>query len=656
MIRLQRGIGLLALVALLLGANIAFSQEVTPESTPDTPAESLPQDDTVRVVGSGIVIPTFESLASGSGSASLDVTVTGTARGFEAFCSGIADITLAPRAMSDNEFAACTTNGSGFVELLIGYNAMSLISSESSAYGTCFNLEQLNVLFAPSASGQVTNWRQVNPESPANALSLIVPPDTAAAFVLLDDTIDGDGVRADVSIASTADAVAAVTADPNALAVVNYAELLTLNAAVRTVQINGNAAGCISPTAETIENGTYVGATPLFAYVNPNSLSKAGLVEALESVFSADVAAELVARGIVAPLDSEVAINVASLSDTVLGRTFSAESVDFAINPSVAGFVNVAGSAAGRDYLSAVTGSFVSLYPSVTTTVNLNGQVGGVRDFCNGTVEFAVIESDLTEEQLASCTENNIVPFEIELGSQATVLAAAASSDYLECLSTDALTTAFAAASANEITTWNQVDAAFPEANIYLFTPNAGDPYVDLMMVRLQGSDIPSRVDEPVTQLNASADYRAAAVANTQGALGLFSWVEFQSLDPALGLMPVSINVDGSCVAPGTATIADGTYPLSRSLRLVVGELQLTRDDVQSLLWFMAADENYGLFETSGLSGIPFTAMADLRVRLQDAFDAAELAAATPAEPEATDEPDAAAEATPEAEATEEGA
>lgn len=653
MIRLQRGIGLLALIALFLGASIAFGQEVTPESAPAGAAESLPQDETIRVVGSGIVIPAFEALSQDSAATGrIETSVTGTVRGFEAFCNGNADITLAPRAMNESEFTACSTNGTAFIELLLGYNAVALISSPDAAFGTCLNLDQLNVLLAPSAAGQITNWRQINPESPANVLSIVVPSDSSAAYALIDGLIEGDGLRSDAVVGTTDAAIDAVLGNPNALAIVNDADLQISGADVRIIEISGNAAGCLSADAETIADETYVGSTPLYAYVNPNSLSKAGLEETLASVFAPSSAAELPALGIVAPLESGYAMNAVNLAEVTLGRTFSAESADFSINPSVAGFVSIAGSAAGRDYISGVTGAFVAQYPSVTTTVNLNGQVAGARQFCNGEVELLVTEAPLTQEQLAACEENEITPYTVNLGAQAVVLAANAASSYLQCLTPEALTTAFTAASAHNIVTWNQVDESFPENNIYLFVPTAGNAFVDLMMIRLQGTDIPARIDDPVIQQNDSADYRAAAAANTPGAIAFFTWNEYLALSSQDGLQLIAIERDGDCITPDSATIADGTYLLARPLQLLVSTAQLTRADIQSLLWYIASDEQYGQFETANLTGIPFAALGELRVSLQTAFDEAQAAAVAAAE-EAAAQAAAEAEATPEPEATE---
>jgi hypothetical protein len=116
----------------------------------------------------------------------------------------------------------------------------------------------------------------------------------------------------------------------------------------------------------------------------------------------------------------------------------------------------------------------------------------------------------------------------------------------------------------------------------------------------------------------------------------------------------VGVNDGTNCITPDEATIADGSYPFTRELRINVNQSSLSDPVVQSLLWFIYSDSNYALFETSGLSGVPFGQLADIREELQTAFDTAVEAASSTEEPGATSEAGATAEvgATAEADAT----
>ncbi|HEX2619906.1 MAG TPA: hypothetical protein VHL11_07160, partial [Phototrophicaceae bacterium] len=109
----------------------------------------------------------------------------------------------------------------------------------------------------------------------------------------------------------------------------------------------------------------------------------------------------------------------------------------------------------------------------------------------------------------------------------------------------------------------------------------------------------------------------------------------------------------------------DGTYPLTRTIKLIVPQSQLQNVPIQSLLWLIFSDENFTLLENQSFVGISFGDLPNIRSNLQTSFDAAVAAAETAnvltapvtgdtsateeagstAEPVATDEPAATDEA-----------
>ena len=152
--------------------------------------------------------------------------------------------------------------------------------------------------------------------------------------------------------------------------------------------------------------------------------------------------------------------------------------------------------------------------------------------------------------------------------------------------------------------------------------------------------------------INVNTDplYRAAAVGNVEGALTFMTWAEYEKVVATnqANIQLVAVGDGSNCVQPSEAAIADGSYPLSQPLKLIVKESTLIRPDVQSLLWLLASDDRYTLIQNAGLAGLNFGDLPALRDRLQNAFNEAAMAAAL-ATPEATAQATeaATAEATP---------
>jgi phosphate transport system substrate-binding protein len=266
----------------------------------------------------------------------------------------------------------------------------------------------------------------------------------------------------------------------------------------------------------------------------------------------------------------------------------------------------------------------------------------------------------MSEEQAQNCEANNITPLSVELGSQATSLVANAASEFLQCLTTDQITTTWQATSTDTVTNWDQVSDDFPDLVMTLFAPNTGNSYTDLMLLKAAGeSNSLNRVD---TELDDDPLYRAAATANVEGALTYMSWPEYQQVlsNNQTNIQLVSVDGGNGCVSPSQESIADGSYPLTRPARLVINQSALARIEVMSFVWFLMTDENYYLLDEAGFVGLSFADLADTRSSLQTAFNeasAAALEAEATAEPgaESTAEPEATSESTLEAteEATE---
>lgn len=634
---LLRRIGVSILIVLCLTPMIVFAQDSTQDAG---------NADPLTVIGSGIVLPALETIAAQAGTP-LTATVTGTTAGLDGFCRGEADLVAAARALSADEEVVCATSGITFTELLLGYNVLTFITAPDSTHVTCLTAEQLNTLLAPSAAGQITDWSQVNTENAAAPLTVVAPPEDTPTAALLDDAISGVGLRADA--VRTADVIATVSADANALGVVSLAEAVAAGDAVRVLNVNASPAGCTAPSAEAVSADTYPVAALQYLYVRTDSLTLPGALDLLTAATSPAAAEVLAASNLTAPTEADYTLNAETLAASTAGRTFSAQAAEYGIDPAVQGTVAIGGSASLAGLIDQTTSGFSASYPGVTFTVTFDGQAAGVRSFCNGEIDLLVAFAGLTDEAQANCTVNNIRTYTLPLGYETTVLVGNAATAHLQCLTRAQIASAF-----NGLTlaaTWDQVDAGFPATPIILFTPADGSPQVDLLLLAAGELTAPPRAD---LEADDDAAFRAAATANVEGALAVLTWQEYQSV-LASGQQNIQVvQVDGGsgCTEPTFETIAAGAYPISRPANLIVNLAALARPEVQSALWYLLSEANYSTFLAVDLVGVTFDGLTDLRVDLQAAFAEAAAFAALPV-PEATPAPEAeaTAEATAESDA-----
>jgi phosphate transport system substrate-binding protein len=629
----QRRVGVLVLLTLLISLGLVAAQD----------------NNTVTVAGSGVVAPVFDSLKTASG-VTIDVKseVTGTRTGFERLCNNQTDIATSNRSISADESRSCTTNNIDYTELLIANNVVAFIAAPDASFNQCLTTTELNSVFAPSS--QAANWNQVNVANADTALSVVVPAATTTTYAILDNAIEGDGIRTDAAVAaSEAAVIAAVTKSKGAIGVVSLPAATAAGTSVKVLQVNASETfGCTGPSAETVDQRTYTVASPLFVYVNRASLTKTGLKDLLAYMIGADAAQTITGAGLVVPTSTVVESNKSALDGTGNSRPFSEATTSFQIPADASGQVTIAGAASGENYLKSLTGALTSQISTLTFDLKLAGQTAGVRRLCNGEVDIAVVNGPLTDEQAKACDANNIKTLNIELGKQAVVLVGNAASSYLTCLTSDQLAKAWDAASTKTVTNWNQVDAKFADQKMTLFAATAGDENTDILLAKASNKPLVGRGD---IEINTDPLYRAAAVANVEGGLTYMSWADYQNVlkNNQERIQLVGVNAGNGCVTPSEETITNATYPLVRDTQLLVKTSSLTNIPVQSLLWFLASDVNYPAFASVGLIGVDYGSLPGLRQTLQKAYiDAAtEAALRAEATPEATSE--ATAEATVEA-------
>ncbi|MCZ2099832.1 MAG: hypothetical protein LC121_26925, partial [Anaerolineae bacterium] len=185
---------------------------------------------------------------------------------------------------------------------------------------------------------------------------------------------------------------------------------------------------------------------------------------------------------------------------------------------------------------------------------------------------------------------------------------------------------------------------SFPDLPISLLGLPNSDSTGDVLMLLASGQNVPTRED--LAESRTSPAYRVTAVGNVEGGITYMNWLDYQSLaaDVQANAQLLAVDAGGGCVAPSATSINDGTYPLVRPLNLIVNRISMARQEVQSLLWYLASDANYSLFASNGFAGIPFADLPNLRDWLQRTYaqaavDSAEAAArAAEATPEVTPE------------------
>ena len=242
----------------------------------NTPGSSSPSG-RVAIDGSSTVFPIAEAVAEEFQIANPDVRVvvgvSGSGGGFKRFCAGEIDISNASRPIKHNEVEACDAAGVAFSEIPVAWDGLSIVTNPDNSFVTCLTVEELKRIWEPGSS--VSSWRDVRSEWPADAIRLYGPGTDSGTFDYFTETIVGESGASRPDFQASEDdnvIVQGIAGDQFSLGYFGYAYYAENSDKLSLVEVDGGN-GCVAPSDETIEDGTYAPlARPLFVYVGHGAL------------------------------------------------------------------------------------------------------------------------------------------------------------------------------------------------------------------------------------------------------------------------------------------------------------------------------------------------------------------------------------------------
>ncbi len=236
----------------------------------------------ILIDGSSTVGPATEIAAelfmTDNPGVNVTVAVSGTSGGFEKFCKGETDGNNASRLIKESEVELCAENGIGYDNITVANDALTvLVNSEAPV--ACMTVEQLNAVWGEGST--ISTWGEIpGLDVPADfastPLNLYGPGTDSGTFDFFTEPINGEegSIRIDYTSIGEDDnaAVTAVTGDVGAMGYVPFSFYQEAGDAVKGLEVdNGN--GCVAPTAENVQNGTYAPlGRALYVYASDNAL------------------------------------------------------------------------------------------------------------------------------------------------------------------------------------------------------------------------------------------------------------------------------------------------------------------------------------------------------------------------------------------------
>lgn len=220
--------------------------------------------------------------------ANVSVATSGTGGGFKKFCAGETDIANASRPIKDEEKAECEANGIAFTELTVANDALTVVVNNENTWATCLTAAELKKIWEPAAEGKITNWNQVRAGFPDVPLDLYGAGTDSGTFDYFTKAVNGEEGASRTDYQPTEDdnvTVTGVTGSKGGLGYFGFSYFEENMSNLKAVEIDGGA-GCVAPSSEAAQNGTYTPLSrPLFIYVNNASYLEKPAVKAFVDFF-----------------------------------------------------------------------------------------------------------------------------------------------------------------------------------------------------------------------------------------------------------------------------------------------------------------------------------------------------------------------------------
>jgi phosphate transport system substrate-binding protein len=253
----------------------------------------------IKIDGSSTVYPITEAIAEefrvSYPDVRISVGVSGTGGGFQKFSRNETDINDASRPIKAGEEEACKQNNIDYLELKVAIDGLAVLVNKSNDWVDHFTVEELKKIWEPAAQGTITTWSQIREGWPNEPFNLYGPGVASGTYDYFTEAIVGESGSSRGDYTASEDdnvLVQGIAGDKNALGFFGLAYYEENKDMLKLVGVD-NGSGIVSPTSETVKDGTYSPLSrPVFVYVNSEAAKREEVVKFVN--FYLDNAATLV--------------------------------------------------------------------------------------------------------------------------------------------------------------------------------------------------------------------------------------------------------------------------------------------------------------------------------------------------------------------------
>ena len=246
--------------------------------------------------------------------------------------------------------------------------------------------------------------------------------------------------------------------------------------------------------------------------------------------------------------------------------------------------VKVDGSSTVYPITEAVAEEFLKMKKqAVQVTVGISGTGGGFKKFCRGETDVSDASRPISAKEMQACAEAGIKYVELPVAFDALTVVVNPKNTWIKELKVEELRKMWEPGAQAKVTSWKQVNPAWPDAPLKLFGPGADSGTFDYFTDAINGKEKASRGDFTASE---DDNVLVQGVSRDVNALGYFGMAYYEENKDKLRAVPI-VDKGGKAVGPSLETVMDGTYqPLARPIFIYVSDKAMQRPEVNEFIQF----------------------------------------------------------------------
>ena len=284
---------------------------------------------------------------------------------------------------------------------------------------------------------------------------------------------------------------------------------------------------------------------------------------------------------------------------------------------SLGGAVTVTGSSTVEPISVAVAEDFQAANGGVTVSVDGPGTGDGFKIFCAGDADVTGGSRAIREAEAQACADAGVEYVELKVAIDGLTVATSPANTAVECLDPAALYALIGPESAG-FENWNDADdlaaelgsayAPFPDAPLVVVGPGEEsgtfDTFVEFAIADFAEERGQDETTRPDYQSSPNDNVIVQGIEGADTSLGWLGYAFYKEQGDRM--KAIQIDTGDGCVAPTDETIADGTYPFSRTLYIYVNVAAAKENpSVKAFVEFYLSDEGLLDVEEVGYVSLP---------------------------------------------------